>query len=382
MNKVTEHQTSEKDIQQWFFSLQKESRYQFSTDWMAHEVGRTSNAKLAECLGDENGYGEQFIKSFRSWDKTKGRFKKVHRPDNGFTRDDVEQICAAINTYRAKNGRTDTVSAAGFFQTAWDELGQVYRPGEQVAKLPVLDMPTMPDRIEQPVSGKAQLDIRLLVLAAPVLLLCIAVGLWLNWGVKTPETAKRNAHYMPGNVVQWRQMNDNQQAQALPMPEFYLSAEQCYPDLAAQPELFNVTGFSQLKALPLGPMERYSDLLPDYQGKVELGVVTRWQLAKGQINQGISGACLAALQKVVDFGQDVEDYGVIKHAFVTDTLRFDVSGDGVDIVNHFAGLELDVVTRQSEVGDSRQITVSGPVVLGYIFQPISARLSYPDTEGL
>ena len=343
----------------WFHGLTDEERYRFSTQWMKGEAD-ISNPKLADCLpGDKRG-SEALIKSFRSFDLKNDRLNKSWRPEGGYTSDDVYLICSAINCHRENIGRAESVSANDFYQRARDELSQPAILGQPV----VLAQPR-----------QKQFSIKLIALPVSVLVLGSLLFNFLS--DKEPKT-KIHPQYLPGNVVQLRQLEP---------PEHYLSAKTCYPNLLPESQPSTIESSSQLLSMPLAELDHKTTLLPElledtrllHSSNVSFEGLSRWYIAKGMINLGISDTCMASMQQIIDYGNQIEDYAIIKQTFVADAIHFDLkfteqateSQIGVlseEISAYFAGNEV-------EITDKGKVTVKGPVTVAYISQPMSARIS-------
>ena len=83
-------------------------------------------------------------------------------------------------------------------------------------------------------------------------MLVIAVSYWgMNSQTSTVETHLPYQQYMPGNVVQIRQINQRKELITLDKPSFHLPAKTCYPELTADSITTAVATRVQLIQLPL-----------------------------------------------------------------------------------------------------------------------------------
>ncbi|NQZ07296.1 MAG: hypothetical protein HRT35_09050 [Algicola sp.] len=349
---------------QWFHGLTEEDRYRFSTQWMKDEADISIN-KLADFLTDGKRNSDALIKSFRSFDMKNDRLNGGWRPKSGYTTDDVHEICHAINRFREQNNRSDRVCANEFYQRAKEELSQSAIP-------------------EQPVvmAQLRQKNISIKLIALPVLLIVLGLLLFQLLPDEEPKT-KSNEQYLPGNVVQLHQLKS---------PEHYLSAKTCYPNLMPESQPSTIESSSQLLAMPLAALDHKTILLPElleetrllHSSTVSFEGLRRWYIAKGMINLGISDTCMASMQQIVDYGNQIEDYAIIKQTFVADVIHFDLMFTEQATDSQIAVLSEKIAAyfigksftgNALEITDKGRITIKGPVTVAYISQPMSARIS-------
>ena len=409
---MNEHQADTKLIR-WFYQLPVDVRYRFCSQWMADEAMKVSNAKLAECLVGEKSNSESLIKGFRSFDLKNQKFKKVWRPESGFTDADVHLMCHGINAYRQKNGRNDKVSVAGFYERARDELCSQYPLSEQKtisATIEPIASPTKELPIEKSSIKKSSVE-QMQVEQMPVMrslwrpslitytkilaLILIVVVFYIVFQRNTSVAPQiRYQQYLPGNVVQLRQVNNLGRSEMLTYPEHYLDAKHCYPSLESVGEVSAISSADQLKFLPIASMDDMTNLLPNLGEKqsglhsVDIGfdAVTRWHVTKGMINLGMSEVCLSSMQQVVDYGNKVDDYGIIKQTFVADDIQFDlvfsvttdpqiIKSIVTTIMSHYSTYHVEAVSKQDKQKIVHSLIINGPVAIGYVSQPMSARMS-------
>ena len=385
-----EKNCSEHELIRWFDSLPLEVRYRFSSTWMKDESDGISIAKLAEFLTGDKSHSEQLVKGFRSYDLVNDKLKIVWRPEQGFTQNDVHQICHAINAYRDKHGRADKVQKGAFYRRAWDELHSQYSANDSASNNEVEQaIPTVAiESVATDTGWRTSLDAgglsthKLAIafgLALGIVLLIVFSGNETDEPIKAPLVYSQ---YLPGNVVQFHQTNK---------VEHYLSAKACYPELEPQPKLIQS---EHLPPLTLTALVHKRILLPSLpageqafvSGVIRFDGLKQWSLTKGKINLGMSDTCMASMQQVVDFGMNIENYAIIKQTYVADVIHYhlvlwaqitDLEAKRLtdNITAQFTDGKIEVTDGHSEQGVTRHITISGPRAVAYISQPISARIS-------
>ncbi|MFT4928684.1 MAG: hypothetical protein ACI8WB_004804 [Phenylobacterium sp.] len=367
----------------WFAALPEAVRYQFSSQWMFDETKGISIAKLAACIPGEKSDSEPLVKSFRSFDLENNKLKGVWRPKEGFSFDDVQRVCCAVNEYRRKNGREDIISADDFYQLAWDTLADNHEPE------PETQPETQPENRSIPWPMFA---------AAASITVALLLARWFvpNDSPSLLSTiSPSDQHYLPGNVLQTRQLNKSNQTVYLDKPIHHLAAKTCYPQLTPQTHHSAISNETQLKNQPLTDLDSQVMLLPDLSAtahllkshQIKFANVSKLEISKGLLNLGISEDCLASLQNTLDYGNKVGFYEIIKQVFVADSVTYEleyhpsvdsttITGVSNTIHDYFAErfAPKRVLYSDIESNSADQLTIKGPVVIAYISQQMSASM--------
>lgn len=372
--------TTEQDIIRWFAGLSEPVRYRFSTCWLNEQVGNLSNPALAELLPGEKKGSESFIKAFRSYDLKKEALKRISRPKDGFTAGDVHLICEAINQYRSKTNNPDRVNSSQFYQSAWQALSERYPLVSEDKAVKTAENGKTNDLLAPSVRHAiGQVLTRPMVFAVVMVLLLLLI-----FGFGALQLFRQNASNIqaqtiaPGALVQWQLLSSDEQRSELSPPEFYLSAKRCFPKLEAKTQSMTSLSIAQVERWGQKPHDKLTLLLTD-------ALVKRWRaeqlrfiepnrqyLSKGMLNLGVSPECLASLQQVVDAGGTVEQFAMVKQVFAAQKIVVDLS------ITEDSDAVVDDLTRQYPAimnTTSKQLTILGPIVLGYFSQPMSAIMS-------
>lgn len=368
----------EKNLQEvvrWFHQLSIEKRYRFSAQWMVDEMRGISNATLAKYLPDNISASDALIKAFRAFDLDKQRFKKITIPNNGFSRSDIERICIAINGYRKRHNGDGGVSVEAFYRRAWEEL-----KGQEDDKTPPApEQSNVQPPAAEPLQRKKISLKPIFVAAAGVFLVCLLMLLQQY----VFEQHFADEKYLPGNIVQLRQMDKQQRYIDLAPPEHYLDAQSCFPNLMPSAQKSMMVSPSQLNAMTKGELDVLTILVPSIslqnQGLVSTSIefdnLQHWQVSKGMINLGMSDNCLASMQQVLDYGNQVEDYGIIKQTFIADRLniKLDFAESVTAQQRSTLKIRLAQLFEQNPVDVTDEyLKVEGPLVVAYISQSMSA----------
>lgn len=391
--------SDELKVIRWFSELPEVIRYRFTSQWMEDESKGISIAKLADCIVGDKSNSEPLIKQFRSFDLKNGKLKNVWRPDNGFSQSDVHTVCCAINLYREKNGREDQVTAADFYKRAWVELNQQHPPDsalagvEQKGSLSIEPRKTE-EAVRQQSSPINKRINRKAIMSVVISIMLVIVFLYFKRGPQ-PVNDLLPQQYLPGNVVQLRQLDKNDQLLTLAQPAHYLYAKICFPDLSFETSTTPISRYTQLAKMKLTDLETKTLLLPDFSAtdqlldskKVKFNNVSKLLITKGLLNIGMSATCLASMQSVIDYGNKIDYYGVIKKTIVADSITFDMHYDhsaSPVVVDKVVGLIQDyfgvhkVSMQPAFVTDDKttqQVIVNGPLVIAYITHEMSAQMS-------
>lgn len=379
----------EQELIAWFDALPELERYRFSSNWINDVTGKVSTAELSQYLPGKRQGSETFFKTIRSYSFEKKRLNKVKLPKKGLTKGDIELACVAINQLNEGRGNTAKVSAEIFFQHAYDELSEKYPLGsklpENESKSIVADaITTEPEAPKVSKLKGAQFSpIKMSVLGCLVLL-----ASFLFWLLSTEDSKNTELLFdhqlTPGALVQLKQTNDVGEMDTLDVPEYYLSAQQCFPKLEPSKAVVTFNSLKQLGALRLSSLDKLTILLPAQSSvaakwSVEFSRLEQWYIDKGLLNLGMSPSCLASLQEVVDFGHKVEDYGIIKTMFVADSIYYQISETADLTANERTMLNQEIMTVYGKDAVENLanggFTVNGPIVVAIISQAMSARIS-------